>query len=57
MHSMELSTQLTLDEVVVGLAPGVTVVGGQDANRLFIGLKRSVPDLFQLNIDLIYSQW
>lgn len=56
MHSTQLSIQLTLDEVVVGLAPGVTVVGGQDANRLFIGLKGSVPDLFQLNIDLIYSK-
>lgn len=54
---MLLSIQLTLDQVVVGLAPGVTVVGSQDANWLFIGLKGSVPDLFQLNIDLIYSQW
>ncbi len=51
------SCGLTLDKVVVGLAPGVTVVGGQDANRLFIGLKGRVPDLLQLNIYLIYSQW
>lgn len=28
----------TLNEVVVSFAPAVAVVGGEDANRLFVGL-------------------
>lgn len=52
-----LSIRLTLDKVVVSFAPSVTMVGGQNANRLFVGLKGRVPDLLQLNVDLIYGQW
>lgn len=29
----------TFDEGVVGLGPGVAVVRGEDANRLFVGLQ------------------
>lgn len=47
----------TFDEVVVGFAPGVAVLGGQDADRLLVALQGRVPDLLQLHIDLVHRQW
>lgn len=35
-----LQILLTFNEVVVSFAPAVAVAGGEDANRLFVGLQR-----------------
>lgn len=48
---------LTLDEVVVGLAPGVAVLGSQDADRLLVALQGRVPDFLQLHVNLVHRQW
>ena len=48
---------LAFDEGVVGLPPGVSVLWRQDANGLLVCLQGGVPDLLQLKVDLIHSQW
>lgn len=48
-----LGTAHTFQKVVVGFCPAVSVVGGEDSNRFFVCLEGGVPDLFQLNKDLV----
>lgn len=43
----------TFDEVVVGLGPAVSVVASEDPNWLLVCLEGGVPDLLQLDEDLI----
>lgn len=43
----------TFDKVVVGFGPAVSVVGGEDPNWLLVCLEGRVPDLLQLDEDLI----
>lgn len=42
----------TSQQAVVGLAPGVTVLAGQDAHRLLVSLPGLRPDPQQLAVDL-----
>lgn len=42
----------TSQQAVVGLSPGVTVLAGQDAHRLFVRLPGLRPDPQQLIVDL-----
>lgn len=46
----------TFDEVVVGPGPAVSVVGGEDPDGLFVCLEGGVPDLLQLDEDLISDE-
>lgn len=43
---------VTSQQPVVGLAPGVTVLAGQDAHRLLVRLPGLRPDPQQLTVDL-----
>lgn len=47
---------LTFDEVDIGLSPGVTVLGGQDADRLHHVLIRGAADPLQLTAQLLHRQ-
>lgn len=46
----------TFQEVVVGFCPAVSVVGGEDPNRFFVCLEGGVPNLLQLNEELVSSK-
>lgn len=48
--------QLTLNEVHVGFGPRVTVLSGEDADRLHTGLWWGAADPLQLNAELISCQ-
>lgn len=43
----------TFQKVVVSFCPAVPVVGGEDPDRLFVCLEGGVPDLLQLNKELV----
>lgn len=49
--------ELTLDEVDVSLAPGVAMLGSEDADRLCVGLKWRAANPLQLDAELIGCQW
>lgn len=55
-RSFEAVRTVTFDEVGIGFAPAVAVVGGEDADGLRVGLQGSVPDSLQLNVELIHGQ-
>lgn len=46
----------TFHEVVVGFCPAVSVVGGEDPNGFFVSLEGGVPNLLQLNEELVSSK-
>lgn len=46
----------TFNEVAVGFCPAVPVVGGEDPNRFFVCLEGGVPNLLQLNKELVSSK-
>lgn len=46
----------TFQEVVVGFCPAVSVVGGEDPYRFFVCLEGGVPNLLQLNEELVSSK-
>lgn len=48
-----LGTVHTFQKVVVSFCPAVSVVGGEDSNRFFVCLEGGVPDLLQLNKELV----
>lgn len=50
------SGRQTFDEVVVGLGPAVAMVCGQDPNGLLVGLEGGIPNLLQLEKDLVGGQ-
>lgn len=47
---------LTFDEVVVGFGPTVAMVACQNPDGLLVGLKGCVPNLLQLDKNLIGGQ-
>lgn len=51
-----IGTLQTFQEVVVGFCPAVSVVGGEDPNRFFVCLEGGVPNLLQLNEELVSSK-
>lgn len=46
----------TFNEVAVGFCPAVPVVGGEDPNRFFVCLEGGIPNLLQLNKELVSSK-
>lgn len=56
LSSVSVVFALTLDEADIGLAPGVAMLGGEDADRLNVGLW-GAADPLQLNAELISCQW
>lgn len=53
MSSCTPGAAQTFQKVVVSFCPAVSVVGGEDSDGLFVCLEGGVPDLLQLNKELV----